>query len=589
MAAGTRRRLTTIVAADIAGYSRLVRADEEGTLAAIRAHRSELIDDLIAKHGGRVANTAGDSILMEFPSAVEAVRCSIAVQQGMDERNAELSQAERIEFRIGINVGDVIAQGDDLLGDGVNVAARLEGLAEPGGICLSHTVHDQVRDRFEALFEDLGNQEVKNIARPVRVWQWSPKTSNEADPVKRETALPLPDKPSIAVLPFDNMSGDPEQEYFSDGISEDIITALSKVHWLFVIARNSTFTYKGSAMDVTRVAKELGVRYVVEGSVRKAGNKARITAQLIDGANGSHVWAERYDRELDDVFAVQDEITENIVGRIDNEVRVSEIDRARRKPPANLDAWELYQRGLWYAFKATPADNEAAGNLFQQAVERDRGFALAHAGISFTCSMEVFHGFSDNPDAWLAKGLAAGEQAVALDDKDGFSHFALGRVLTLTGQGDRAIAALEKSVALNPNLALGYHGLGLALGWYGRAADGLPKLDMAMRLSPHDPMLWGMQVVRAQCCNAIENYIEGAEWARKSLNERPEMIITHFHMAVALAGQGRLDEARLALAAARRVRPDLSASVIRRLFPHYHLEYIDRFLDVVRKVGLPEE
>ncbi len=394
--------------------------------------------------------------------------------------------------------------------------------------------------------------------------------------------------PSIAVLAFDNMSDDPGQEYFSDGIVEDIITALSKVHWLFVIARNSTFTYKGAAVDVTRVARELGVRYVLEGSVRKAANKVRITAQLIDGTTGNHVWAERYDRELDDIFAVQDEITETIVGRIDTELGASERERARRKPPANLDAWELYQRGQWHFYKVTKEDNEEARNLFLKAVERDPSFALAHAGIAFTCFREVHYGYGDNPVDWLAKGRAAGERAVALDDKDGFTHYTLAGVLLLASQGDRAIAELEKSVALSPSFAHGYYGLGFALNWYGRAAEAVPKLDIAMRLSPHDPFLWGMQSLRAACCSNLENYDEAEEWARKSANTRAEQFWPHIHMAAALVGQDRLDEARVAIEAARRVKPDLSLSVIRRLLPHYHPDYLDRRLDALRKAGLPE-
>jgi len=590
MAEGTQRKLAAIVSVDVVGYSRLMGADEAGTLAAMRGHRSELWNPMIKQYGGRVVGTAGDSLLIEYASAVAAVESSVAVQRGMIERNADLPDEQRMLLRIGVNIGEVVIDGDDIFGDGVNVAASLQAIADSGGVAISSNIHEQVNGKLDVTFSDDGEHKVKNINRPVHVWRWFPDTKATAEDAPAvDQPLALPDKPSIAVLPFDNMSGDPEQEYFSDGISEDIITALSKVHWLFVIARNSSFTYKGSAVDVTRVAKELGVRYVVEGSVRKAGNKVRITAQLIDGANGNHVWAERYDRELHDIFALQDEITENIVGRIDNEVRVSEIDRARRKPPANLDAWELYQRGLWHAYKANQADNEAAYSLFLKAIERDPSFALAHAGIAFTCAMEVFQDFGDDPAATLAKGLAAGERAVALDDKDGFTHFALGRVLSLTGQGDRAIAALEKSVALNPNFAQGYYGLGLALVWYGRAADGIPKLDMAMRLSPHDPMLWAMQNMIATCCNALENFDEAEEWARKAVNERPDGLFPHFNLAVALAGQDRLDEARLAIEAARHVRPDLSPSVIRRLGPHFHPEYLERHLDALRKAGLLEE
>ena len=583
------RRLAAILAADVVGYSRLMGEDETGTLERLKSLRKELMQPKITERKGRIVKLMGDGLLAEFPSVVEAVKCAVEIQQSVIGREADLPDERRIRLRIGVNLGDIIFEGSDIYGDGVNVAARLEGLAEPGGICISGKVYEEVRNKLSTAFEDLGEREVKNIREPNRVYRW---TTATADPMPgmagAEGVLPLPDKPSIAVLPFDNMSGDPEQEYFSDGISEDIITALSKNHGLFVIARNSTFTYKGSAVDVTRVSRELGVQYVLEGSVRKAANKVRITVQLVDGTTGNHVWADRYDRELDDIFAVQDEITETIVGRLDTELRVSEMDRARRKPPANLDAWELYQRGQWHVYKLTKEDNEAARTLFLKAVERDPNFALPHAGIAFTCFREVYYGFGDNPVECLAKGLAAGEQAVALDDKDGFTHFVLGRVLAMVGQGDRAIAELEKSVAFNPSFAHGYNGLGITLNWYGGAADAIPKLDIAMRLSPHDPILWGTLSARASCCNNLENFDEAAEWARKSINTRADMFWPRLHLARALAEQDRLDEAGVAIEAARSVKHDLSLSVVRRLLPHYHREYLERLLDGLRKAGLPE-
>jgi len=587
MTEGRRRKLTTIVAADIAGFSRLVGIDEEGTLAAQRRHRTELIEPLLGEHHGRIANTAGDSFLLEFPSAVEAVRCSIAVQDGIAERNHNIPTDRRIEYRIGINVGDVVADGDDLLGDGVNIAARLEQICAPGAIVLSDDAYRQVRDRLEIAWQDGGEHEVKNIARPIQVWRWLATTAVESEAAV-EVSLPLPDKPSIAVLPFNNMSDDPGQEFFSDGISEDIITALSKVHWLFVIARNSTFTYKGAAVDVIRVARELGVRYVVEGSVRKAANKIRVTAQLVDGATGNHVWADRYDRELDDIFALQDEITETVVGRIATEVGTSEMDRARRKPPANLDAWELFQRGLWHSYNVTKEDNEEARSLFGQAVERDPNFALAHGGVAYTCYLEVLHGFGENPGDCLAEGQAAGEQAIALDDRDGFGHFALGRILSMVGQGERAVAELEKSVALNPSFAHGYFGLGSTLVWYGRAADGIPRLDMAMRLSPHDPLLWAMQTFKASGCFNMENFEGAAEWAGKAAHASRARLWPELILAAALARQDRLDEAQAALETARRAKPDLSPAAIYGLAPHYDPEYLERLIDALRKVGLPQ-
>jgi TolB-like protein len=404
----------------------------------------------------------------------------------------------------------------------------------------------------------------------------------------KAAALELPDKPSIAVLPFANISDDPRQEYFSDGITEDIITALSKFHWLFVIARNSTLAYKDTPVDVVHAAGELGVRYLLEGSVRKAGDMVRVTAQLLDGASGNHVWAERYDRRLDDIFVLQDEITETIAGRLDTELRTSEMERARRKPPANLDAWDLYQRGTWHADKVTMRDNEAARHLFQQAMERDPDFAPAHAAFALTCYVEVNHGYGDDPVECLAAGLAAAEKAVTLDDNDGFSHFALGRLLTLAGQGERAIAKLEKSVALNPSFARGYHGLGLALNYYGRSEDAIPMFDMAMRLSPHGPLLWGMQNMRAACCNNLENYELAEEWARKAINTRADQFWPYIQLTVALVGQSRLEEAREVVAAGRRLKPGLSLAVMDRLVPHAHPEHRARHLKALRLAGLPE-
>jgi adenylate cyclase len=577
------RRLTAILAADVVDYSRLMGEDQVRALDALRQLRGELFEPVVNAHNGSVVKRLGDGWIVEFPSVSDAVSCAMRVHEGV-------AGHEIIRLRTGIHIGDVVFENEDVFGDGVNIAARLEELAQPGEVLISDTAHQSLDGKAAAQFSDGDTHQLKNIARPVQVWRWLVVSVTDAVSTRagEDARLALPDKPSIAVLPFDNMSGDPEQEYFSDGISEDIITALSKVHWLFVIARNSTFTYKGSAVDVIRVARELGVRYVVEGSVRKAANKVRITAQLIDGATGNHVWAERYDRELDDIFALQDEITETIVGRIDTELRASERERAQRKPPASLDAWELYQRGLWHFYKLTKEDNEAARCLFHDAVERDTNFALAHAGIAATCFVEVLLGFSDNRSEWLAQGLATAEQAVALDDMDGFIHYVLGRVLTLAGQGERAIAELEKSVALNPSFAHGYYGLGFTLNWYGRAADAIPKLEMSMRLSPHDPILWTMQGFRASCCNNLEIYDEGEKWARKAIYTRPGQFLPHIILASALVGQDKLDEARVAIEAAHRVKSDLSLSVIGRLFPHFHPEYGVRFFDALAKAGLRE-
>jgi len=369
----------------VVGYSRLIRADEEGTIAALKTLRSDLIDPKIAEHHGRIVKLMGDGMLAEFPSVVDAVRAAVETQQAVAEHNASLPEDRWIEFRVGINLGDVVIDGDDIQGDGVNIAARLEGMAEPGGICISGKVYEEVRDRIDVPLEDLGEQAVKNIDRPVRVWRWlAGDGAALAGPIEATLPLPLPDKPSIAVLPFDNVSGDPDQEFFADGIAEDIITQLSKFRSLFVIARNSSFSFKGQALDIKEVGQKLGVRYVVEGSVRRAGNRVRITAQLIDAVADAHLWAERYDRELDDIFAVQDEVTQAIVTAIEPTLGSAELERARRVPTGKLDAWEAFQRGLWHVFRYKRDDNAKAQEFFRRATGIDGGFAPAHAGLAYT-------------------------------------------------------------------------------------------------------------------------------------------------------------------------------------------------------------
>ena len=386
-----QRRLTAILAADIAGYSRLMGADEEGTLAQLKAHRHAQLDPKIEEHQGRIVKTTGDGMLAEFASVVDALRCAIEIQRGMLERNADVPQERRIEFRVGINVGDIIIDGGDIYGDGVNVAARLEGLAEPGGICVSGRVQEDVRGKLDIAFEDAGEQQLKNIAWPVRVYRV--RLSGEA--AQSRPALALPDKPSIAVLPFTNMSGDPEQDYFADGMTEDIITGLSRARWLFVIARNSSFAYKGRSTDVKQVAHELGVRYVLEGSVRKVGERVRISAQLAEGISGRQLWAKRYDRELSDIFAMQDEITETIIGAVEPELGKVERRRSAGKRPDNLDAWDLYQRGMSHLYEYTKDDLLRARQYFAQAIARDPQLGPAHSGLAETYYYEGVYGFAE--------------------------------------------------------------------------------------------------------------------------------------------------------------------------------------------------
>src|SRR6516162_4165673 len=422
------RRLAAILAADVVGYSRLVGVDEEGTLERLRVLRREVVDPTIKEHRGRIVRITGDGLLVEFVSVVDAVRCAVDTQREMALRNAEVPEDQRIEFRIGINLGDIMNDEEDIYGDGVNVAARLEALAPPGGICVSRVVRDQVRDKLNFTFDDRGEQQVKNIARPVRVFdvKIAGETMTLTSYSGVAASLPLPDKPSIAVLPFQNMSGDPKQEYFADGMVEEIITALSRIRWLFVIARNSTFTYKGQAIDIKRIGRELGVRYVLEGSGREGGGRVRITAQLIEAQTGAHLWADRFDGSLEDIFELQEQITASVAGVIEPALAEAEQQRVLRKPPERLDAWEACQRGLWHFHRYAAEENRVALDFFRQAIGLDPNFAPARYGYALALQWDIWH-FSARP--FLEVQGAAREEAmraVSLDDKDAMAHAVLG-------------------------------------------------------------------------------------------------------------------------------------------------------------------
>ncbi len=552
------RRLTAILAADVVGYSRLMSADEEGTLAALKAIRRELVDPRIVEHRGRIVKTTGDGLLVEFASVVDTVRCAVDVQREMAARNADVPAERRIDFRIGVNLGDIIKDDGDIFGDGVNIAARLEALAEPGGVYVSAAAHDQVRDKLDLAFEDLGEQQVKNIARPVRVY--AIRLGNEAaTPVVSETGgtpLPLPDKPSIAVLPFQNMSGDPEQEYFTDGMVEDIITALSRIRWLFVIARNSSFIYKDKSVDVKRVGRELGVRYVLEGSVRKAGNRVRITGQLVDAISGAHLWADRYDRDLSDIFAVQDEITASVAGVIEPALAEAEQQRVLRKPPERLDAWEAYQRGLWHFYKYGPEENKTAQTFFRQAIALDPNFAPGHYGYSLALAWDFWlystRSLSDVSNTLLEEG----RNAVSLDDKDAMAHAILALATMIVGESEAGIAEARTAHALNPNSAFVMGVLGNVLGFGGFRDEAIDQLRRAMRASPHDPLTWGWTFWIGSFQIYSRNFESALETMRQVIRLRPGHASAYYSAASCLAYLGRLDEAREAFGRARALFPE---------------------------------
>jgi adenylate cyclase len=476
------RRLTAILAADVAGYSRLMGEDEEGTHERLRAHLRDLIEPNIAEHRGRIVKHTGDGFLAEFASVVDAVRCAVEVQRGMADRSAGTPLEKRIEFRVGINLGDVIAEGGDIFGDGINIAARLEALAEPGGVLVSNTVHDHVRDRLPFVFEDLGEQQVKNIARPVRVYRVRAVASS-LSPSAAPT-LPLPDKPSIAVLPFANMSGDPEQEYFADGMVEEIITALSRIRWLFVIARNSTFTYKGQAIDVKQVGRQRGVRYVLEGSVRKAGGRVRITAQLIDAVTGTHLWADRFDGSLADVFDLQDKVASSVAGVIEPTLQAAETARSAGCPTDDLTAYDLYLRGS-AIFRSSAREVPEALQLMEQAILRDPRYGPALAWAAFCCLRLLFDGRSEDPAADRRKGADFARRAleVAGDDPGVLTNAA--SALAYFGEDIGAMMALvDRALALNPNFARGWHLGGILRLWAGQPDMAIEHAEAALRLSP---------------------------------------------------------------------------------------------------------
>ncbi len=463
----TVRKLAAIFAADVEGYSRLMGQDEVGTLRRLTACRV-VLHELISAHRGRIFGSAGDSVIADFASAVDAVQCAVAVQEA-------LAKEEQMRFRIGVHVGDVIVQGDNLFGDGVNIAARLEALAEPGGICVSGTVRDQIGTKLPVVFTDLGEQQVKNIAQPLRAYR----IGSASGAAVTVPSLPLPDKPSVAVLAFTNMSGDPEQEFVADGIAEDIITALSRYPSLFVIARNSSFTYKARAVDLKQVGRELGVRYVLEGSVRRAANRIRVTAQLVEAETGKHVWADRYDRDLTDIFALQDEITEAVTIAIAPVIADAERQRAMRKPPGSLDAWAAYQRGLWHFGKFSADDNLAAQKFFQQAIDLDPNFAGGYSGLAWALRHEVQvqrHATLGVLGRDMAKNLTAAEalarRAVALDGNDAEARARLGQILMARGVYQDALAEIERALTISPNLASAHGVLGAVLMWSGRPKEG---------------------------------------------------------------------------------------------------------------------
>ena len=584
------RRLVAILAVDVAGYSRLMGADEEGTLSALKALRRELADPKIKEHRGRIVKAMGDGLLLEFASVVDAVRCAVEVQREMAERNASMPSGRRIEFRMGINVGDIIKDRRDIYGDGVNVAARLEALAEPGGICVSRVVRDQVRDKLDFTFDDMGEQRVKNIARPIRVHRIR-LAEEEGVPSLRPSCkaaaapLALPDKPSVAVLPFTNMSGDTEQEFVSDGIAEDVITALSRYPSLFVIARNSTFTYKGRAVEVKQVGRELGVRYVLEGSLRKAGKRIRVTAQLVEASTGNHVWADRYDRDLADIFAVQDEITEAVTIAIAPAIADAELQRAVRKPPDSLDAWAAYQRGLWHLSEANSDDNTIAQRFFQRAIDLDLTFAGGYSGLALAQlqAAAVYQKLGLLEAQSSAEALA--RRAVALDGADAEARSCLGWALQARGELQGALAEIERALGMSPNLAVAHGQRGATLIFAGRPKEGLAAVQTSIRLDPRDPFS-AIRLLHIACGLYFSRQYEGAiEAAKQLIRSYPDFPMIYRWPAAALGQLGRKAEAKEWLDKAISEAPAAFNMYVQNRVPWFRPEDHAHLVEGLRKAG----
>jgi len=585
------RRLAAILAADVAGSCRLIGIDEEGTLARLKALRRTLFDPKIAEHHGRVVKNTGDGAIAEFASVVDAVRCADEIQRSTAEQNIDVPRDKRIELRIGIHVGDIIIEENDIFGDGVNIAVRLEGIAEPGGISISDDARRQIRGKIDITFEDLGSQSLKNIAEPMRVWRVPYGRAVPAVPNRRpvDDALALPDKPSIAILPFTNLSSDPEQEYFADGMVDDIITALSHFKALFVIARNSSFTYKGRAVDVKQVGRELGVRYVLEGSVRKAANRVRITGQLVDTATGAHLWAERFDGGLSDIFDLQDQVTESVVGAIAPAVEKAEIERAKRKPTDSLDAYALYLRGLagFYQFANRQANDEAL-RLFNSAIELDPTFAAAYGRATLCYVWAKTNGWFSDTANEIAEVTRLAQRAVELGKDDAValanSGFALAYVVR-----DLEVGAglIDRALVLNSNLAEAWSYGGWVKILLGEPETALERFARAMRLSPLDPRLSRMQSGTAHALFFLGRYEEAVSWAAMALQDNPDLQLGLRIQAASNAMAGRPEQAHKAMARLRQLNPALRVSNLKGRGP-WRAEDLSRYEEGLRRAGLPE-
>jgi adenylate cyclase len=585
---GFKRKLTAILSADVEGYSRLMGEDEEASIRTLTTYRNA-IAKLVQQYRGRVVDSPGDNILSEFTSVVDAVNCAVEIQRELAECNAGLSDNRKMEFRIGINVGDVVEEEERIYGDGVNIAARVESMSQAGGICISGRAYDQVSNKLGLEYENLGEHQVKNISTPIRVYRVVLGTDlSERLTSEEHTALPLPDKPSIAVLPFNNMSGDSEQEYFSDGITEDIITALSRSPWLFVISRNSSFAYRGPAVDVKKVSRELGVRYILEGSVRKAGDRVRVTAQLIDGAMGNHVWAEKYDGELQDIFDLQDQITQQVVAALLTKIQTYVGENTKRSERPDVVTWDLLARGWKLIYEMTKESLAEAEALFRRAVESAPTSCAAHHLLANTLIHQVFMGYLLDRDLIIPEAYELAKRAVSLDEENEYAHWSLGIIQHYRRKYDLAIAELKRAIELNPNCSVAYGSLGDFQGEYGDSDESIKNNELAIRINPKDPSIFFRYSGIAMAHFAAGRYSEASQWARKSIQRKPSWRFGHAVLASSLAQLNLLEEAKAAVNNYLENFPNETITEVREVFAIKNPDNAHRLEEGLRNAGLPE-
>jgi len=579
------RKLAAILYADVAGYSRLTGEDEDATHRSLREYLDLIAAD-IESHGGQTVHYAGDAVLAKFDAVVDAVSSAVAIQGRLADRNEDLPDERKVRFRIGINLGDVIEDRGDIYGDGVNVAARLESLADEGGICISESVRTAIGNKLGVDYESMGEQQVKNIAEPVKTYRVVLDWNRNQSPAVDVKSLPLPDKPSIAVLPFDNMSNDPEQEYFTDGLAEDIITELSRERDLFVIARNSSFAYKGKSPDIRQIARELGVHYVLEGSVRKAGNRIRLNAQLVEGATGHHIWAERFDRAMEDIFEVQDELTSTIFNTLLQKVRDTDSERVLARAPQYIDAYEHYLRAWARITRFTASDTLEARRELQAALDIDPNLARAHMGLAWTHIHSIMSGQTKNVSEALELAGEAARKAVALDKSDFWGYGAIGFTELFMRRHERALAALDRALALNPNSADAHALRGTVLNLFDRPDEGLAELELAVRHNPHHPNWYLLGIARSYYL--LDRYDEAVLYIDRLTEASPEFATGRLLSAAILVAKGRGEEAREEVSALIKTYPDLSLEQVVEMTPLSRKDLLDNYLDELRQAGVPE-